>query len=59
MGQLIGVVAKPSHLAQQVGVVGTGARMEFSAHDQAADIRLTGQTGQIRLPVEMAQLLLG
>lgn len=55
MSQLIGVVAKPSHLAQQVGVVGAGVRVEFAAHDQGTDKGFTGQAAQVRLVVEMAQ----
>ena len=55
MGELVGVVAKPCHLAQQVGMVGAGARVEFSTQDQGTDITLTGQAAQIRLPVEVAQ----
>ena len=58
MGELVGVVAKARHLAQQVGVVGAGARVKFSAQDQGTDIGLTGQTGQIRLPVEVTQFMI-
>lgn len=55
VGQLVGVVAQACDLAQQIGMVGAGARVKFGAHDQTADIGLPGQTGQIRLPVEMAK----
>ena len=55
MGQLIGVVAKPSHLAQQVGVVGTGTRMKFCTHDQCAQVFFARQAAQFGLAVKMAQ----
>ena len=42
VGQLIGVVAETRHLAQQVGMVSTGVRMKFAAHDQTSNIRLAG-----------------
>ena len=54
VGQLIGVVAETRHLAQQVGMVSTGARMKFAAHDQTSNIRLAGQAAQVRLPVKVA-----
>ena len=57
MGELVGVITQARHLAQQVGMVGAGARVKFCAQDQGTDITLTGQAAQIRLPVEVAQLL--
>lgn len=56
MGELVGVITQARHLAQQVGMVGAGARVKFCAQDQGTDITLTGQAAQIRLPVEVAQL---
>ena len=58
MGELAGVVAQARHLAQQVGMVGTGTLVEFSTQDQGTDITLTGQAAQIRLPVEVTQFLI-
>lgn len=43
VGELVGVVAEARHLAQQIGVVGTGAWMNFCAHDQCAQIFLAGK----------------
>lgn len=57
VGELVGVVAETRHLAQQVGVVSTGARVKFVAHDQAAQVFLAGQAAQVRLTVEMPQFL--
>src|SRR5699024_10258709 len=58
VGELVGVITQPRDLAQQVGMVGAGARVKFCAHDQTSDIRLTGQTAQINLPVEVTQFLI-
>ena len=43
MGELVGVITQARHLAQQVGMVGAGAWVEFSTQDQGTDITLTGQ----------------
>ena len=49
VGQLVGVVAETRHLAQQVGMVSTGARMKFAAHDQSCEYtpRGTGRSSSI------------
>lgn len=57
VGELVGVVAETRHLAQQVGVVSTGARLEFGTHDQGPQVFLAGQAAQVRLTVEMPQFL--
>ena len=57
VGELVGVVAETRHLAQQVGVVSTGARVEFGTHDQAAQVFFTGQAAQVGLAVKMPQFL--
>lgn len=57
VGQLVGVVAQACDLAQQIGMVGAGARVEFGTHDQAAQVFFTGQAAQVRLTVEMPQFL--
>ena len=42
VGELVGVVAKARHLAQQGGVVSAGAQVEFGTHNQAAQVFLAG-----------------
>ena len=55
MGELVGVITQPRDLAQQVGMVGTGARVEFCSHDQCAQVFFARQTAQFGLAVKVAQ----
>ena len=57
VGQLVGVVAQACDLAQQIGMVGAGARVKFGTHDQGPQVFLAGHATQVGLAVKMQQFL--
>ena len=52
VGKLICVVAQPCHLAEQIGVVRAGARMDFFACNERAQVFLSVQTAGRNLPIQ-------
>ena len=52
VGKLICIVAQPCHLAEQIGVVRAGARMDFFAYNERAQVFLSVQTAGRNLPIQ-------
>lgn len=52
VGKLICIVAQPCHLAEQIGMVRAGARMDFFVYYERAQVFLSVQTAGRNLPIQ-------
>jgi len=52
VGKLICIVAQPCHLAEQIGMVRAGARMDCFACNERAQVFLSVQTTGRNLPIQ-------
>ena len=57
LGKLVGVIAKPSHLVKQVGMVNAGPRLQLRPHDEGAQKFLTGKAAEFHLGLQVGQFL--
>lgn len=57
LGKLVGVVAKPGYLVEQIRMVIAGPCPQFRTHDKGAEEFLTGQAACFHLRFQMGQFL--